>query len=171
MIRLLLFFFLSGPFWIFGQSALFLPFGQQTQEVYDHVASREYYRVAPAPTTHTQDTLINRMGEGWFVTYLMEDGRLYAVEDERVYTDKKEADLVIEACLSYLGLFEKRVRTVRKASVKAYYVVVLDDRLVELKVWESGKRKKKITNISLRSTSRMYGPRLKTESMIAQFDN
>jgi hypothetical protein len=170
MIRSLLFFFLSGPFWIFGQSALFLPFGQNTQEVYDHFASREYYRVAPEPSVRTQDTLINQMGRGWIVTYLMEDGRLYAVEDERCYEDKKEADLVIEACLSYLNLFEKRVRTIRKANVKSYYVVVLEDRVVELKVWESGKRKKRITNISLRSTSRMYGPRLKTESMITQLD-
>ncbi|MEM7657738.1 MAG: hypothetical protein AAF399_16525, partial [Bacteroidota bacterium] len=117
------------------------------------------------------DSLVHQLENGWSVAYLMEEEQLYAVEDIREYTDKKEVEAVITSCLAYFKLFDKRIREPRKNGLKAYYVVVLDDRLVELRVWESGKRKQRRTHISLRSTSRLYGPRLKTESMIAQLDS
>lgn len=150
------------PTWLLAQSAIFIPFGQTRSEIDHYLADGQGYiqrSEFPSP-----DTIFNYVNERQRVTYILNDDVLYAVEDQRIYRDKAIAEGVIEACLDYLDMGEFRVRNVSHSDYDQHYATVEGDRIVELMIIEAGTRKEPMITIRLKSTSRLYGPRVEVEA-------
>lgn len=158
---------LWGLFGAFGmaQNAMFLPFGQTTVDVMDYLDTRDYVHQVVYEADSGYMHLSLRQQE---VQYFFDDEVLFAVEDRRVITDKKEADGVIKACLDFMAMEERRVRTLSSQSSGTHYAAVGDDRIMELIVVDLGTRKAPDIRIRLKVTSRLYGPRMQTEAFAAQ---
>lgn len=150
------------PTWLLAQSAVFIPFGQTRSEIDHYLANGQGYiqrSEFPSP-----DTILNYVNHRQTVTYILNDDVLYAVEDQRVYRDEEMADAVIKACLDYLDMGEFRLRDVSHSEYDQHYATVEGDRIVELMILEEGTRKEPVITIRLKSTSRLYGPRMEVEA-------
>jgi len=150
------------PTCLWAQSAVFIPFGQTRSEI-DHFLTdgQGYIQRSEFPSP---DTILNYVNERQRVTYILNDDVLYAVEDERVYRDEEIAEEVIKACLDYLDMGEFRVRDVSHSEYDQHYATVEGDRIVELMIVEEGTRKEPVITVRLKSTSRLYGPRMEVEA-------
>jgi hypothetical protein len=89
----------------------------------------------------------------------------------RIYRDEDIAKEVIEACLEYLDMGEFRVRDVQHSRHDQHYATVEGDRIVELMVKDEGTRKEPVITIRLKSTSRLYGPRMEIEAYASSIVN
>ena len=154
----------SGHF-LQAQNGMFVPFGQTSVEFDEYLETRDYIRTLQRPT---QDTVVNVLTRDHWATYFFDDQVLYAIEDVRVYRDEKTAERIVESCLDYLKLSEMRLRTLESSSGYHHYAIVEGDRIIELMVTKVGPRKEKVITVRLKATSRVYGPRLQTESYANQ---
>ncbi len=145
----------------FAQNGMFIPFGQSLTEFEEYLETRDYVRDVQKPHP---DTLINLISQKHWASYFFERGVLYSIEDVRIYPDEKVAEAVVSSCVDYLKMSKMRMRTLASGQGLSHYAIVEGDRIIELLVKTEGARKEKITTIHLKSTSRLYGPRLKTES-------
>jgi len=150
----------SFPLTSLCQSALFVPFGQSQSELDAYLDSRNYIR---SQSRDHQDTLMSVLNDQHWVKYVLSDRILYSIEDVRIYTGEKEAERMIESCMEYLNLGNMRVRTLSNNGSRSHYAKVEGDRIVELIITRRGERKKRITTLRLKSTSRLYGPKEQTE--------
>ncbi|MEZ4827109.1 MAG: hypothetical protein R3C61_12660 [Bacteroidia bacterium] len=146
---------------VFAQNAMFIPFGQPLDVVSEYLSSRDY---AQKVDKTLGSEWINNVSSTQSVVYFFDDDVLFAIEDSRFYKEKKEAERVVKTCLDFMAMEKRRVRTLDSESGTNHYAVVTDDRLVELIV-EYGK-KNEGASIRLKSTSRLYGPRMKTEDVV-----
>jgi hypothetical protein len=157
---LFLYLLLNLPVW--GQNALFIPFGQTFPQVQEFVATRDYIHLSEAKDTLNDQLLINRVSARQQVTYRFQQNMLYAVEDFRTYDDKKEYEVIIEACKNFMALEERRVRTVSSQGGETHYAALAEDRIIEFFVLKD--RKEKRYELTLKVTSRLFGPRMETET-------
>lgn len=146
---------------VFAQNAMFIPFGQSVDEVSEYLYSRDYAQKVDK-TLNTE--WVNSVSSSQSVVYYFGDDVLYAIEDTRFYKDRKEAERIVKTCLDFMALEKNKVRTLDSENGINHYAVVTNDRLIELIV-ENGK-KNEGANLRLKSTSRLYGPRMKTEDVV-----
>ncbi len=148
-----------------AQSAFFVGIGKDTSEVREFLASRSYLQNITTDSVHIWT---GKIVPGQEIQYRFHDGILYAIEDERSFSDKLVADQVESSCLAYLKLLDFDTRTLSSSGGKTHYVAVTYDQVVEF-IREYDKDK---TNsvCQLRVTSRRYGPRMRTESFVAQLN-
>ncbi|RMG72950.1 MAG: hypothetical protein D6722_04425 [Bacteroidetes bacterium] len=144
---------------------MFLPFGQTSEEVLAYMDARDYAQYVEyiADSGHMQLDV-----RGQEVLYVFDEDILYAVEDQRQFYDKDLADHVVETCLDFMALEERRVRNLDSPSGQSHYATVADDRIIELVVIDQGTRKAPDIRVRLKVTSRLYGPRMQTEAFAAQ---
>jgi hypothetical protein len=147
---------------VWAQNALFIPFGQTMPQVQEFVATRDYIHVSEARDSLKDRLLVNQVSARQKLTYVFQDEMLYAVEDFRTYDNKKQADAIIEACVDYMGLEERRVRTVSSSGGTTHYAALAEDRIIEFFVTKD--RKADRYELRLKVTSRLYGPRMETET-------
>lgn len=153
-------FFLTLSFTVFSQNAMFIPFGQNESEVKNFFEEREHY--TPLRIDKDQNFLqVNTSDQS--LKYYFKDEHLYSIEDTRVYKNKKRAEEVIKACISYLEMHKARVRNFASKTGFPHYVIVLDNKILEVKVHPRDKTDKSRT-IQIIATSRLYGPRSLTET-------
>ncbi|MDX2246158.1 MAG: hypothetical protein SF052_05255 [Bacteroidia bacterium] len=146
---------------VFAQNAMFIPFGQSVDQVSEYLYSRDYAQ----KVDKTEDSeWVNKVSNTQSVVYFFDNNVLYAIEDARFYKDRKEFDRVVKTCLDFMSMEKHRIRTLDAENGVNHYAVVTDDRLVELIV-ETGK-KEEGSSIRMKSTSRLYGPRMKTEDVV-----
>ncbi len=157
-------FFLAQPS-LSAQNGMFVPFGQSKAEFEEYLETRDYIRRISRPHT---DTMINLIDNDHWATYFFDHGVLYGIEDVRVYHDEEVAERVIESCLDYMSLSTLRTRTLRSKGDFRHYALVEGDRIVELRVYQRGPRRRKVTTLHLKATSRVHGPRLQTEAYANQ---
>lgn len=151
--------------WAVAQNGMFVPFGQTNAEFDEYLETRDYVRSLQRPH---EDTLVNLIRDDHWATYFFDEGVLYAIEDVRVYRDPKVAERIVQSCLDYLKLSEMKMRTLESSGGFSHYAVVEGERIIELIVTEEGPRKERVTTVRLKSTSRMHGPRMQTESYANQ---
>lgn len=155
-----------------AQNAFFLPFGQTDQEVIQLISQKEY----PFELTQGADSISQEMQNGQRVTYYFKNGTLYAIEDTRIYTDKKEADRVLKTITDYMENEDRRVRHVGSSGGRSHYLTIEQDRVIEVVAevrtikTRKGKVKDKHKEVTmhLRVTSRLHGPRLQTEEYVSE---
>lgn len=149
------------PSFVFSQSALFIGIGLDTGAVRTMLEEKDYLRhlredSAGVWTAHAfpHQTL----------SYRFFDGILYAIEDTRSFSDAEKVDQLTASCLAYLKLLDYDTKTVDASSGSAHYVAVTFDQVVEFVKTRQGDS----YECTLRVTSRRHGPRMKTESFVAQ---
>ncbi len=149
---------------VFSQSALFVNIGQDTGEVREFLESRTYFRSISENSISLWTGTVHKNQE---VRYHFFDGVLYAIEDQRLYTDKNQAHQVMEACVTYLEMVDFDTKEMESPDNNVdHYVAITHDRVVEFKMtWD---RDTNEYTCSLMVTSRRYGPRMKTESFVSQ---
>lgn len=165
---LLLVLLISGLAEVSAQNPMFVPFGQTRQDVIDFLSMKDYVRGQDS----TDDNLLTQtVSFRQKVHYYFKEGVLYSIEDERVYDNRDIADRVIKSCTDYLSQGKKKLRLMSNQGGTQKYAAVEDDRLIELVVTHQGRRKRRITTIHLRATSRWHGPRMETENLVAEVVN
>ena len=145
-----------------AQNVLFLPFGQHPTVVDSFLNSRDYVDLIESLDGEIVSTKIDSTNE---VNYYFKTNRLYAVEDKRVYQSQKDAQASLEACLGYLEERGEIFKAYQSKDIQ-HYVLVDDDKMTEVFIYSSARPFR--AEVHLKSTSRKYGPRMKTESFIAE---
>ena len=143
----------------FAQNAAFLPFGSTSGDVNNHIASLAYFNGEVKEDTNTLTKLVSDQHN---VIYSFSKKALYAVEDQRQFSDRKQASQVIKSCLTYMNRMDVKPRKINAEKDTERYAAVMADRITELVV--KFDRKTKITTVSLKATSRNFGPRMQTEA-------
>jgi len=146
-----------------AQNILFLPFGQTQISVDSFLQTRDYLDLIEKPDPEIISSSIDSIAK---VKYYFKTDRLYAVEDMRFYKDKEDAEAALDACLEFLKKKGKgEVYKAFNSKEVQHYVSVDDDKMTELII--SFNARPFAAKVHLKSTSRKYGPRMKTESFIA----
>ncbi|GAB4414904.1 MAG: hypothetical protein OHK0039_23140 [Bacteroidia bacterium] len=148
-----------------AQNALFIPFGQREDEVLQDLRARDYIREI---RRETQELRIVAFLHQAHLYYYIDEDILYAVEDVRRYGDRKEAEHIVQTCMDFMTLDERRIRQVDSDLGGHHYATVDEERIIELHVQDLGTRRKPDIVVSLKVTSRLYGPRMQTEAFAAR---
>ncbi|MEO0470815.1 MAG: hypothetical protein AAF206_14405, partial [Bacteroidota bacterium] len=108
------------------------------------------------------NTLTKLVSENHNVTYSFSKQTLYSIEDQRQFTDRKQANQVVKSCLKYMNMMDTKPRKIDGQKDAVRYASVMADRITELEVVFN--KQTKTTTISLKATSRSFGPRMETEA-------
>ena len=162
-LSILFLFFLS--FDLFAQNALFIPFGQTMSEVDTFLESKDYLKTID----RSEDDLIHVVVyDGRTIDYHFKDGFLFGIEETREFYNHKLKEGLVKECMDFLKGTEEKVKTLKTEGVDSHYAVAPTDRVLEFMVKESGRRKRKQLIMTIKSTSRYHGPRLRTEEYVSQ---
>ncbi len=165
MKKILLFFLLLSPFVsIPCQNVLFLPFGQTREEIKEQFQDKDYVK----RVFYGNEIIESQVSFKQKMRYHLKDDLLYAVEDERQYVNKKEAERVIQACLEYMKMGSRKAHVMSNKGGLTHYALLETNRVVEF--WVEKKRigwRQHEYTLTLKVTSRYHGPRSKTEALAA----
>lgn len=148
-----------------------MPFGQELSELRQNLGEKDYIRKINSKED-LLETKINYMRKMRYHLFYKE---LYAIEDERIYMNKKEAERIIQTCISYMEFDNRKAHVINRKNGITHYASLREDRIIELTVQKTRiKRKKYEYILNLKSTSRFHGPRNQTEvfaqQIIEKFD-
>lgn len=162
MIRILIFLFISSAsISLYAQNSSFIPFGQAQKTVLSDLG--HYERPLGKPVAK-DNQIYNKLSDTREVRYSFREDMLFQIEDVRYCEDKEEAKRIEESCKAYLGLFHQ-AKVLDAPSGSSHYASILEDRVIEVLI--ENDRKSKMTKITLRSTSRLHGPRMQTEELVS----
>lgn len=154
--------FLLLPLAASAQNILFLPFGQAQTKVDSFLQTRDYLDQVEKLN---EDILSSKVDSSSQVKYYFKTDKLYAVEDKRFYLSKKDAEEALDACLAYLKLKGEVYKAFNTKEVQ-HYVSIDENKMTEVIIYFNARPFE--AEVHLKSTSRKYGPRMKTESFIAE---
>ncbi|MEO0472546.1 MAG: hypothetical protein AAF206_23210 [Bacteroidota bacterium] len=137
----------------FGQNIEFLPFGTSPMELKAHISQLLYFRGQLRENDHTLSKVISNRHQ---VHYDFHDNRLYAVQDERQYTNRKQAEKTIDACLQYFYLLDTMSVDIVRTEEKVEVVAITSDRTLRLEAAHDPMDGS--STIRLISTSFFHGP-------------
>ncbi len=161
MRQLYTFILLLIPCFASSQSALFIGIGLDTGAVRTLLEEKDYLK-------HLREDSVGlwtaRAFPNQTLSYRFFDGILYAIEDKRSFTDPEQVDQLTASCLAYLKLLDFDAKTVEASGTSVHYVAVTFDQVIEFVKIRKGDN----YDCTLRVTSRRHGPRMKTESFVAQ---
>lgn len=145
----------------FGQSSFFITLGQDTGDVRSYLESRTYVReLYDEDASHWRSPISRSQN----MHYLFHDGLLYAQEDQRMFADEETAEHVSNTCIEYLKLLDYDSKEL-EAEAGEHFVAVTHDRVIEF-ITTPQKGSEQIL-MTLRVTSRRYGPRMQTERFVS----
>ncbi|MEL7532980.1 MAG: hypothetical protein AAFN10_16810 [Bacteroidota bacterium] len=143
-----------------AQNSAFLDFGQSAQKVSDNLG---HYERPLGELKSSPNLLTYQFSKTRWLDYHFLGDELYRIEDIQVFADKDKAKEMIEACKVYLSLGAKDPVELNAPLGTSHYAKVFKDRVVELVVFND--RKNNLTQITLRVTSRNFGPRMEAEAL------
>ncbi|MDP5170725.1 MAG: hypothetical protein NWR72_10805 [Bacteroidia bacterium] len=147
----------------FAQSAFFVGIGSDSNAVREIIESRAYLKPALGDSP---DLWIRKVYSHQEIKYRFHEGILFSIEDERVFDTKELAEHVAETCKTYLGLLDFDTKQIDDIENADHFVAVTYDKVVEF-ILARDKTTEKYT-CTLKVTSRRHGPRMQTESFVAQ---
>ena len=143
-----------------AQNSAFLDFGQSAQKVSDNLG---HYERPLGELKSSPNLLTYQFSKTRWLDYHFLGDELFRIEDVQVFEDKEKAKEMIEACKVYLSLGTKEAVELDAPLGTTHYAKVFQDRVVELVVFND--RKNNLTKITLRVTSRNFGPRMEAEAL------
>ncbi|MDW3647463.1 MAG: hypothetical protein R8P61_10385 [Bacteroidia bacterium] len=146
----------------FGQNVLFLDFGQNSTRVDSFLQTRDYLELVEKMDGEILSSKIDSINE---IKYYFKTDKLYAVEDKRSYASLKDAQDALNGCLSYLEGKGEVYKAFNSKDVQ-HFVAVDENKMTEVIIYSNARPFR--AEVHLKSTSRKYGPRMKTESFIAE---
>ena len=148
----------------FAQNALFLPFGQNDQQITAYLNTRDYIQ---AIHNNEKDQIVNQVSETRQVIYHLKDQLLYATEDIRIFSNKQQMEEALKSCREYMKDGKNQPKALNSNTYDKHYLIVKADQIIELTVKKDAKTKTYV--LSLKVTSRNYGPRMATQKIAEQF--
>jgi len=143
-----------------AQNSAFLDFGQSAQKVSNNLG---HYERPLGELKSSPNLLTYQFSKTRWLDYHFVGDELYRIEDVQVFDDKDKAKQMIEACKIYLSLGSEDPVELDAPLGTTHYAKVFKDRVIELVVFND--RKNSLTQITMRVTSRNFGPRMEAEAL------
>lgn len=143
-----------------AQNSAFLDFGQNQQSVADNLG---HYERPLGELKSKTNLLTYQYSKTRWLDYHFVSDELYRIEDVQVFADKDDAKETIEACKLYLSLGGREAVELDAPSGTTHYAKVMQDRVIELVIFND--RKNDLTQLTMRVTSRNFGPRMEAEAL------
>lgn len=140
---------------------MFVPFGQSELEVRSYLDDKEYIMRVDEIRNENK---IRSIMEYFITEYSFKDNQLYTIKATKYYPNKRAAQEAIQASLMYMKLLKGEFLEVPSYEWDHHYVIIEEERLIELK----HKRYDSYHELELSSTSRLHGPRSRTETLAMQ---
>jgi hypothetical protein len=138
-----------------SQNALFIPFGQTSQQVKDYLSEKEYIRAVQED--QQLHSLKATLEENKQVEYAFEDGMLYAVTMTRRYSNKVVGKEIMNSCLDYMKLISNGATEQTSKGNVTVYTGVTTARVFKLFITEDPTT----LTLALSAVSRQHGPMLR----------
>ncbi|MEO0898403.1 MAG: hypothetical protein AAFY71_18470 [Bacteroidota bacterium] len=145
-----------------AQNAMFIPFGLPLKKVQNSLQEKDYIK----RVSYESEIIESKVNHRQVIRYHMKRDILFAIEDERIYLNKKEAERVIQTCVEYMGRGNRKAKVLSNKGGVTRWGMVETDRVLELVVSKKKITKKKFEYlVVLKATSRFHGPRGETEEL------